>query len=382
MFRISSTIRAVKRTALLLCLACGALGQQGAVAPVSSGTARAVAKPATARLSDAREIVFEGTLDGSSALKKSHSPNERIKVGADPCHRQTTDERTRCDAIVDLIAGKAQDDRKEAIGFNQPRGIVTDSKGRVLITDDSIAGIHVFDAKKKKYTVLHLAAEGNLSLILRGIAVDAHDAIYVTEQREGLILVYSSQGKFQRVIGKLDDGERLYDRPSGIAIYPANGHIIVADSGCNCLFIMDANGKQLKRVGRRGGGSEADAFRVPRDVVVSGGSIYVLDTQNRRIQILDTDGNFTCQVALRNAATCLGVDDQGNLYVGNADGGTVTVLDGQTRGKVAEFGRASTTPIDTLSGIWVSPDERVYIANLTQHRVEVFQLSSTRTLLH
>ncbi len=87
-------------------------------------------------------------------------------------------------------------------------------------------------------------------------------------------------------------------------------------------------------------GAEAGQFQRPRDIAIApDGSLYVADTENNRIQHLDTDGNV--------------IDIWGSfadINVGDAPGGT----------------------FNQPWGIAVSPDGFVYVADTWNHRIQKF----------
>src|SRR5689334_2377378 len=99
----------------------------------------------------------------------------------------------------------------------RPYGIVTDSHGRVIVTDPGARGIHIFDFGQRKYKFLERRGKGKDAMIApQCVAVDSKDNIYVTDSESGKIFVFEPNGKYQRVIGSLKGGEGYFKRPTGI----------------------------------------------------------------------------------------------------------------------------------------------------------------------
>ena len=132
----------------------------------------------------------------------------------------------------------------------RPYSVATDSKGRMIVTDPGVRGVHIFDFGKQKYKFLSRRdKEKNPLLMPQCVAVDAQDNIYVTDSEAGKIFVYNSDGKYQRAIGSLKGGEGVFKRPTGIAMDSAAQRIYVSDTLRHQIFIMDMQGIVLKKIG-------------------------------------------------------------------------------------------------------------------------------------
>src|SRR5579859_3673031 len=100
----------------------------------------------------------------------------------------------------------------------RPYSVVTDSKGRVIVTDPGQSGVHVFDLARQKYRFISRDADKDPLVSPQCVAVDADDNIYVTDSETGKVFVFSPEGKFRRAIGSLKGGEGFFKRPTGIAV--------------------------------------------------------------------------------------------------------------------------------------------------------------------
>ena len=112
--------------------------------------------------------------------------------------------------VVDIVAGPP-----EFHTMQRPYSVVTDSRGRIIVTDPGSLGIHVFDFAAAEIQV-HLASRRKrLAAFAAMCAVDKQDNIYVTDSESGKIFVFDPGGKLRRVIGSLKGGEGFYKRPTG-----------------------------------------------------------------------------------------------------------------------------------------------------------------------
>ena len=83
--------------------------------------------------------------------------------------------------VVDAIAG--QPDFHYLVS---PYSVVTDSRGRIIVTDVAAAGVHIFDFEQQKYKFLSRRDTGKDPMLTpQCVAVDAQDNIYVTDSQVG-----------------------------------------------------------------------------------------------------------------------------------------------------------------------------------------------------
>lgn len=173
-----------------------------------------------------------------------------------------------------------------------------------------------------------------------GVAVDAHDHIWVTTRTEPPVQCYDAKGNLVRAWGggmtgkgshhiKIDrdgnvwladidahvirkvtpDGSPLLtigtpgaagrdrthlNRPTDMAVTPA-GDVFVSDGyGNNRVVHFDRDGKYVKEWGELG--SKPGQFSIPHAICVdSKGRLYVADRNNARVQVFDQSGKFLAE---------------------------------------------------------------------------------------
>ncbi len=140
-----------------------------------------------------------------------------------------------------------------------------------------------------------------------GMALSADgQTIYVVDSGNLRVQRYDSAGKF---IGAWDANTdpaltfatQFGQGPQGIAT-DANGLIYVADTWNHRVVVLDPQGTVVRELGQKGVITDtADSpdpnvdtgrFYGPRGVAVSDGEIYVADTGNERVQVFAQDGTF------------------------------------------------------------------------------------------
>jgi hypothetical protein len=103
--------------------------------------------------------------------------------------------------------------------------------------------------------------------------------------------------------------------------------VIIADRDYDRLIVMDYNNKIIKTVGKLGSGNLK--ISKPTDVAVSNDKIFVLESDNKRVQILDKNFNFLENISYepvlesfdkRAFISDIEVDKDENIYLSSVNG--------------------------------------------------------------
>ena len=225
------------------------------------------------------------------------------------------------------------------------------------------------------------------------MAVDGDDNIYIADARRGVVLVYDRYGRFLRYLGTFH-GEFVYQRPSGIAIDRKAGRLYLVDSPRHLIFVLDLEGNVLKRLGKVPDNSRIgelksrdtgpSAFNNPTDIVVREDTFAVLDMDGTRVQVMDLDGNLLASLQVLNTssqgiarATGLAVDREGNIYVSYGKASEIRMYN-RDGALLASFGQNGTRmgEFSVPRGLWIDANNRLYVADTENLRVQLFQLSA------
>jgi len=115
------------------------------------------------------------------------------------------------------------------------------------------------------------------------------------------------------------------NQPAGIAVDPDTGNLYMADQ-YNCRVrevsgtISTVAGNGTCGFSGDGGAATSAELNSPGAVVASGGKIYIADTANSRIRVVDANNNISTLVSGVGGPKGLAVDTVGNVYVGLNDG--------------------------------------------------------------
>lgn len=151
----------------------------------------------------------------------------------------------------------------------------------------------------------------------------------------------------------------------------SDGKIIATDSENNCLLIIDPESGETKTRGQKGSGN--DDYLHPRGIWLKDDTVYVMDSGNSRIKILDRD--LSCKDSIDISVIELwsqevmsyfndiSVDDNGNIFF------TInTSRKGEARLYCIESGSDRPRAImKGCSGVVASYGDKTYFANTWEH---------------
>lgn len=274
--------------------------------------------------------------------------------------------------LVDVVAGE-----KQFHFLVRPYSVVTDSRGRIIISDPGVYGIHIFGFTQQKYHFLSRREGKDVLGSPQCVAVDQQDNIYVTDPEAGKIFVFEPSGKFQRVIGSLKGGEGYFKRPTGIAVDAAAQRIYVADTWRDQIFVTDMQGSVLQRIGKQG--SQEGEFNLPTELRLMGDDLLVVDSMNFRVQVFSRSGMFRYAIGHIGDAhgdvfrpKGIAVDSENHLYIADALFNLVQVFDEAGR-LLYYFGKdAGIGDFVLPAGVAIDRNDHIFVVDSYRRRIEMF----------
>lgn len=277
----------------------------------------------------------------------------------------------------EFIVGKAKPQYK----FKRPLDI-TAHKGRLYLLDSDSPAVHVFDLVRRKYFKFGYRFEGKLENPV-SITTDEKGRVYVADRGRNGIIIYDDIGLYQASIdlkGVTTQVAGLITDPEGEVVYVVDRGGI--DSQVHQVVKLSRNGDVIQRIGKRG--KEPGNFNLPMDIAFgSDNLLYVLDTGNFRVQVMDLDGNHIRSwgsagdaLGLFGLPRSISLDQQGNVYVSDAQFGNVQVFnsDGQL---LLALGRLSQQDIpgqfSLITGLTVDNRNYLYILDQYLKKMEVYK---------
>jgi DNA-binding beta-propeller fold protein YncE len=298
--------------------------------------------------------------------------------------------------VVDILASEADLGRKittresmmkfltgtkpQIAHIYQPRDVaVSDDGNRVYASDFGQSVIFIFDLEQRKVSTIR-------SETPFGLALDAHENLYVVEQESKRIVVFDRQGSKLRVITH----PRLI-RPTDIAIDRQRKLIYVADPGKknseeHSVKVLNFEGELVRTIGKGKGDCPGCLFFPTYVAIDKAGNIYVTSTLNARVDVFDPTGNYLRTIGERGTSFGMfdkpkgvALDSFGNIYV--ADSGWSNVQIFNQKGEVLLFfGGRGDYPglLKNPTGIAIDKNNKIYVADYLNYRLTVYQLVNTK----
>ena len=278
--------------------------------------------------------------------------------------------------IEKLSGTKAADEKLE---LRKPYGITTDRHGRIYTADTELHTIFVLDIAAR--TVERRQGNSHVPMIMPiGVAVDSEDRLFVSDAEMHSVICFSPKGEPLAQFGTSALG-----RPGGIAIDHQRSRLYVADAKEARVAAFDI--KSFKLLGYYGGPAkpgqkENGKFFGPTNVAVDRqGLIYVADTLNCRVQVLDANGKFVRAFGAQGdrpgefiRPKGIAVDSEGHVYVADAEFNNFQILSPEGQPLLA-IGSLGTAPGEfaLIAGLHVDGENRVFTTEMYHGRIQVFR---------
>lgn len=170
-------------------------------------------------------------------------------------------------------------------GLLDPSAVAIDDKGRIYVAESGRHRVSVFDKKGKPVLTIGKKGSGNGELYCpAGVAIAPHGEVYVSDNGNHRIVMFSPLGQFLLSRGGHGTGMGQFIRPMGLAV--SEEFIYLADAGNDCVKFLSRMGPSLPD--RCEFGSSPGQFHRPAGVALDkNGNVYVLDRDNNRVQLFD-----------------------------------------------------------------------------------------------
>ncbi|MFV2055978.1 MAG: 6-bladed beta-propeller [Thiohalomonadales bacterium] len=273
--------------------------------------------------------------------------------------------------LVGLDSNKLRD----TLILQRPNSGMVDNLGRILVTDISRRSVIVFDPITNIGVVEWRLAEAESSFKTPvGIIQGSDGSYYVADADLQLVIHLDKDGNPLRSFGR-----DILQRPTGIAWDSARKHIYVADTKAHNIKIFTEAGVLLDVMGTWGTGP--GQFNAPTHIFFTQDKLYVTDTFNTRVQILNRSGDVLGKFGRRGLnigdlvrPKGVTVDSDGNIYVVESFHDYLLVYNAAGQFLIPVGGTGLGEGQFYLpSGVWTDKNDRIYIADMFNGRVVILQ---------
>lgn len=275
--------------------------------------------------------------------------------------------------------------------FDSAAGIFADSTGQVFIADKKNVRIQVIKitgsmkplvpAVTDSPPVVELEDTVPFERNLNDISYIPGRGIYTLSDKQAKVYALGNNSAVWGSEGK-NPGE--FKKPAAVTA-TLDGRILVADTGNHRVQIFNSDGTPLYQFGKVG--NKPGQFSFPQGVAVnSKGRIYVADTQNNRVQVFNNDGIYLsalgdpsdntrgsegfAQLRLPKAVT---IDSKNQVYILETENCKIQIFaeDGRYLGSLGERG-SDLGQFLAPSDITVDENDNLYVADSGNYRVQIF----------
>ena len=224
------------------------------------------------------------------------------------------------------------------------------------------SNISIFYRGGKWYEEFYTTLISNV--LVSGLCEAPDGSIYRAISTKDKITKHSKTGEIVCSVTKLPNGETL-NNPYGLAIF--RDVLYVCDSNSHCIRTFDLNLQYIDTIGYYGKGEAQFNCCIDIAFDVQTERMYVIESANKRIQVLDLNGTFIQFIGVQNGYSIFkdprGISiSRGYIYVTDSASSQVLVfsLDGQLVTSIGKGYLKSPCGIDVdLDGfVWICDNEK------------------------
>ena len=170
-------------------------------------------------------------------------------------------------------------------GVEAPWGIAINHKGEIVVSERGSGHISTYTPSGKKIQTIDLNG-----LKPFGLALDREVNTIVGEDTNNSIRKYSSEGQLLASVGT-GTGRLQFGEPRDIAINTRNNKVYVADCNNNRIQVLNSDLNFSTTFGKKG--QDKGQLYYPSGITCdSAGRLYVTEFGNHRVQVFTAEGKF------------------------------------------------------------------------------------------
>ena len=262
-------------------------------------------------------------------------------------------------------------------GLNRPWGVAVNQRGNIIVAENGGHCISIISPSGEK--IRKFGSEGSAQGQFnepRGVAVDGDDNILVVDGSNHRIQKFTGDGKFLTAVGRNGSKHLEFKYPSSVEVNHRNRMVYICDRGNNRIEILNAD---LTFSSSFGSHDNDGQFDFPCDVALdSTGNVYVADGGGCRIQVFTAEGKFLRKFGKKgsgdgelNWPTSVSIDSDDIVYVTD-DNHRVSMFtsEGQFLRSFGTFGEGP-GQFNNPNGIAVDRDGLVYVSDARNNRIQI-----------
>ena len=254
-------------------------------------------------------------------------------------------------------------------GLNRPFGVVITKNEEIVVAENGAHCITILNKEGKK--VKSFGTRGTKEVQFThpcGVAISHDGHILVTDNHRLQKLTF--EGDCVKSVGssKTGNGPLQFSYPVGITVHPTTGQIFIADSDNHRIQVLNKDLTYSHSFGKRG--SSPEQFNLPYDVTFDNeGYLYVADNDNHCIKKFTSTGQYISTFSSYGSnpgqikyLTSIIIDNN-LLYVSEWGNNRISIFDtngcfihcfGKRGSGEVEFNNPYSITVDSLGNLYVS----------------------------
>ena len=276
--------------------------------------------------------------------------------------------------------------------FQSPRGLAVLPSGQLYVADAENGRVQILQVKgimdKPLNPITNIPdlvdfeKEIAFNPALIDIAFVKNHGLFTLSDKEANVI---RDGESRQVFGQRGKMPGQFRDPVALNVV-RDGRIFVADTGNDRVQILNADGTLNYEFGKSG--DKPGYFKNPEGIVVSRkGNIYVADSSNDRVQIFTGDGIFLksfgrTSKTLKNGSPepgnfrdprALAINSQSQIFVVDYGNDRIQIFD-EDGGFIRQFGSRGSRAgqFDKPADITIDENDFIYVADSGNNRVQIF----------
>lgn len=274
------------------------------------------------------------------------------------------------------------------ITLQRPQAGVVDAEGRrILVTDVSRQAVYVFDQVAGRLDIWNNATAQQPFITPTGIVMGMGKDVYIADADLAYVTQLNLRGENVAIIG---EGQLV--RPTGLAFDRVKQLLYVADTHDHNIKVFDVSQNNvsdaagnktstlLRTIGRKG--ERLGEFNSPTYMALDKGELFVTDTLNARVQVLDAETGVAKRVIGKRGNNVgdlvrpkgVAVDSDGNVYVVESFHDYLLVFNREGEFLIPIGGTGEGIGQFYLpTSVWVDGNDQVFVADMFNARVALLQ---------
>ena len=270
---------------------------------------------------------------------------------------------------------------KSIQGIEYPTHIATGRNGEIIVASYMSHHVHVYS---RDHQLLHtFGGNGYMDgqfTCPSGIAVDRHNRIIVSSMNK--VDVFTMKGQFVNAVGRQGKGPLEFTNATGVAV-GKEGEIYIADSQNNRIQVLNGDLSYRTSFSKACSSLGSGHLSQPQAIAInSEGNLYVADMMNHAVQSFTPEGELLLRFGKYGSTTTPGamctpmaitIDREDNVFVGSSMG-TVSIFDkhGNFLRQFGSYG-SELGQFNQIRGMHIDRNGLLYVAEWISNRIQIFQ---------